>query len=366
MKKQIPSSNPKRCDQRLRISDYFLIAGAAGLIWRLARFGLHFELTGDESNILRNVMARDWAGLLDPLNYSAVSPPGFLWLTKLMDSAFPADWGARLIPFLAGLGAVGVFWLICSEALRGTARWAAWAVFCVSNVPVAEGTRSKGYSIDLLLATVMLWLMLRWLRERNKIRFLIWLTLCAPVFIWLSYTSVFIIGAAGVVWAASLFESRFAPGGGAGLQNYGRGWPIFLGLVFVTLSGASALVLYESNIRHALQMNHAMSLDEFWKAGFPPTQQPWKIPLWLITVHTGRGFAWPVGENHFCSTLTFVLWLRGLVVFWNRGRGGSWCQHSSFRCLRRSSINIPIWQTHESACFWAPVSAFLSVAAFSI
>ena len=58
--------------------------------------------------------------------------------------------------------------------------------------------------------------------------------------------------------------------------------------------------------------------------GYPPLAHPWKIPAWLLEVHTGRGFAWPVGENHFGSTLTTVLWLTGLVVYWRRGNRWIW------------------------------------------
>jgi hypothetical protein len=308
----------------LRISRCFLIAAAAGLVWRLVRFALHFELTGDEFNMVRSVAERDYAGLLKPLDYDNVSPPGFLWLTKFMLSVFRCDWGVRLLPFLAGLAGVAMFWLICRETLRGTARWAAWAVFCVSYVPVTEGTRSKGYSIDLLLATVMLWWVLRWLRERDKLRYLAWLTLCAPVFLWLSYTTVFIIGAVGLIWAAALLQSRLRPKSALEPCARAGGPALWLWFAFVTLAGVSALVLYECDIRAALQRSHAITLDVFWGAGFPPVKQPWNIPWWLLTVHTGRGFAWPVGDNHFASSLTFVLWLTGLVVYWRRGNRWVW------------------------------------------
>jgi hypothetical protein len=53
-------------------------------------------------------------------------------------------------------------------------------------------------------------------------------------------------------------------------------------------------------------------------------QQPWRIPWWLLTVHAGRGFAWPVGDNHFGSSLTFLLWLSGLVIYWRRGNRWIW------------------------------------------
>jgi hypothetical protein len=247
----------------------------------------------------------------------------FLWLTKLVDSLFQSDWAARVIPFLAGMGAVVMFGLICRATLAGMARWLAWAVFCVAYVPVVEGTRVKGYTIDLLLATVMLWLMLRWLLEGRKARYLVGLALCAPVFVWMSYTSVFIIGAVGFVFAMCLVKPFSVPDE-AQTQCRGLGWGnVSAGLAFVALAAISVMFLYELNIRPGLEASVGNGLADSWKRGYPP-DRPWRIPLWLVRVHTGRGFAWPVGGNDFCSSLTCGLWLTGLVVYWRRGNRRVW------------------------------------------
>ena len=307
-----------------RVGGFFLIAIACGLAWRLARLAMHFELTIDEAGIMRSVIERDYRGLLAPLSYSNVSPPLFLWMTKFIDSLFRSDWAARMVPFLAGLGSVGVFWLICRDTLRGTARWLALAVFCVSYVPVVEGTRTKGYTIDLFVAMVVLWLMLQWLLGGGRARFLVWLALGAPVFIWLSYTSIFVIGAAGLVLAACLMKRGLSSKGA--LAGCGEiGWPNALASLALAAGAAVSLVLlYEMNVRPGLQTSDTNGLSDFWKAGYPPVDQPWKLPLWLLVAHTGRGFAWPIGNNHFGSTLTFILWLTGLVAYARRGNRWVW------------------------------------------
>jgi hypothetical protein len=310
-------------DKRNRINQCFLIAIAAGMVWRLVRFGLDFEITGDESGIMRSVFERGYAALLDPLSYSNVSPPMFLWMTKFLDSRLQNEWAVRLVPFLAGIGAVGMFGLICRNALNGSARWVAWSVFCVTHVPITEGTRVKGYTIDLLVATVMLWLMLRWLLNGHKARCLVGLGLCAAVFVWFSYTSVFIIGAVALIFTANLVKARLISI--EALDESERiGWRnVSAGLVFMALAAISAIFLYKLNIQPGLHASLGNGLADAWKKGFPP-DQPWKIPLWLLTVHTGRGFAWPVGENHFGSTLTCALWLIGLAVYWRHGNRWVW------------------------------------------
>jgi hypothetical protein len=348
-------------DRREEIVRWFLMAVACGLAWRIVRFGLHFELTGDESGIMRSVMERGYSGLLKPLSYSNVSPPLFLWTTKFLDSLFQNEWAVRLVPFLAGIGAVVMFGLICGEALDGPARWVAWAVFCVTYVPVVEGTRVKGYTIDLLVATVMQWLMLRWLLhgrayaprssdslaprsgERVRVRgafsrddtatrpflhprdprYLVSLAICAPVFVWFSYTAVFIIGAVGLVFLASLVKTRSVPNGALDGSEK-PGWRnVSAGLAFVALASFSTILLYELNVRPGLQASLGNGLANAWKAGYPP-DQPWKIPLWLLSAQAGRGFGWPVGDNHFRSALTCALWVTGLVVYWRIGNRWVW------------------------------------------
>jgi hypothetical protein len=260
-----------------------------------------------------------------------------------------------------------MFWLICRDTLRGTARWVALSVFCVSYFSVVEGTRTKGYSIDLLVATVVLWLMLQWELSGHKARYLAWLAVCAPVFIWVSYTAVFVIGAAGVILAGSLVKRAWEAamgssayigamnrgggesGGNPAVQTLARGstalrqrdgqsrggswladgdwlgWQNGLAVLALAASvGVSAWLLYQLNIRPALQESHTNGLREVWKGGFPPLAQPWKIPWWLLSVQTGRGFAWPIGDDHFGSTATFILWLTGLVVYWRRGNRRVW------------------------------------------
>ncbi len=296
------------------IARWFLVVVISGIVWRLLRYFLNFEMSIDESYIMNNVIPRSYAELLDPLNYSQVSPPAFLWVTKVFDSWFRDEWGVRLVPFLAGLAGVAVFWGICAEVLRGAARWVAWAIFTVSYVPVAQCTCAKGYTIDLLSAMLMLWLMLRWLGRGRRTRELIWLGLLAPIFVWFSYTSVFVIGAISLIFIAYVISEREA----RNCRN------MVAGVAFMALAGGSAIWLYEVNIRPSLPVSHDSGLQEFWSKGYPPLEHPWRIPLWLLEVHTGRGFAWPVGENNFGSTLTTVLWVTGLVVFWRRGNKWIW------------------------------------------
>jgi hypothetical protein len=50
-----------------------------------------------------------------------------------------------------------------------------------------------------------------------------------------------------------------------------------------------------------------------WKDAFPPMTEPWRLPWWLIEVHTGMMLAYPQGGHHFGSTLTTLLVIVGCV-----------------------------------------------------
>jgi hypothetical protein len=143
------------------------------------------------------------------------------------------------------------------------------------------------------------------------------------VFVWLSYTAIFVIGAAALILASRLIKEYVAPEPALN-DNEGSQWRNMLaGLGFVTAASISAFWLYKLNVRAGLQASLGNGLTESWQRGYPPSQ-PWEIPLWLLTTQTGRGFGWPIGDNHFRSTVTFALWLIGLVVYWRRDNRWVW------------------------------------------
>jgi len=53
---------------------------------------------------------------------------------------------------------------------------------------------------------------------------------------------------------------------------------------------------------------------------FPPLTKPWRLPYWLLDIHTGNLMAYPVGGKHGGSTLTFLLVLIGIGRLWRTRR----------------------------------------------
>jgi len=63
-------------------------------------------------------------------------------------------------------------------------------------------------------------------------------------------------------------------------------------------------------------------LKAHWSDAFPPSiGHPLRFLWWLVTMHTGRLYAYPVGEKNFASTLSLVLWIAGVMAVWRRCQG---------------------------------------------
>jgi hypothetical protein len=57
---------------------------------------------------------------------------------------------------------------------------------------------------------------------------------------------------------------------------------------------------------------------DMWVTAFPPIQQWWQIPGWLVERHAGYMSAYPTGGRDFGSVATLLLQLIGVIVLWKR------------------------------------------------
>jgi len=279
-----------------------LVLGA--LAWRTLRYALVFPMWGDEGMLAVNFHDRGFLELLRPLDYGQVAPPGFLWLelaaSKLVGFSEPA---LRLVPFLAGIAAVLLFWKACRKLLDRRGALLAIAVFAASFYPVRYSAEVKPYSMDLLLALAII--LAAWAVYERPASAGRWTAFAgiASVSVWLSYPSVFISGGA-CAWLLAYGSGR----GGT------RRW----GAVLATgvLIGASFVTMYAL----AGSGQRAVAPAAYWSAGFPPISEPWRIPLWALDVHTGMMLAYPNGGHSGGSTASFLLAVVGAVVMWRSRR----------------------------------------------
>lgn len=274
------------------------------LAWRTLRYALVFPMWGDEGMLAVNFHGRGFLELLGPLDYGQVAPPGFLWLelaaAKLLGFSEP---GLRMIPYLAAVAAVLLFWQACRKLLDRRSSLMALAVFAASFYPVRYAAEVKPYSLDLLLALAII--LAAWAVYERPALSGRWtaFAVVAAVSAWLSYPSIFMSGGA-CLWllAYALGEGRTRP------------WAHVLAAGL--LIGASFLAMYVLSGSG----QRAAAPASYWSAGFPPMSEPWLIPLWALDVHTGMMLAYPNGGHSGGSAVSFLLAVAGGLVLWRSRR----------------------------------------------
>jgi hypothetical protein len=286
---------------RLTVTGATAILVILGLAWRTLRYALAFPLWGDEAFVAVTVLERDFAGLSRPPEFYQIVPPGFLWCEWLVVRWLgPVEWALRLVPFLAGVASLLVFWRFCRGVTTRRTTLLAVAVLAASFYPVRHAAEVKPYAIDLLVSVMLT--SLGWATYRRPASPRRWVALIAMavVGVWCSYPAVFPAGAVPMVLGARAVRER---SGRAAMfwvaycAMLAAGW----GVMYVHFAGPQA--------RAAAFLTELRT----WRDAFPPVSQPWRLPWWLIEVHTGMMLAYPQGGHHFGSTLTTLLVIAGCV-----------------------------------------------------
>ena len=278
----------------------FLIV-VLGLLWRAVRYALVFPLWGDEAFVAVTLLERDLVGLLQPPEFYQIVPPGFLWSGWLVcHSLASAEWALRLIPFAAGVASLLLFWRFCRGVTTSRTTLLAVAILAASFYPVRHATEVKPYATDLLVSLVLT--ALGWAVYRRVESLPRWLALMASatVGVWFSYPAAFPAGAAAMLLGTRALRPRT----GRVLAL----WAAYCVLLSMSWVGVYALFA-------GPQARAAAFLTELktWRDAFPPIAQPWRLPWWLIQVHTGMMFAYPQGGHHFGSTPTTLLVIGGCI-----------------------------------------------------
>jgi hypothetical protein len=294
----------------LGISYLILAFLALGMAVRLNRYLACFPFWGDEACLAANFINRDYAQLLRPLDYGCVAPLLFLWIEKaVVNLSGFTEFALRLFPTICSVLSVLVFYRASRRVLNGLSLLLATAIFSVSYYPIRHGAEVKPYASDLFASLILVWLALEYFnRADRKNRF--W-ALCAfvPVALALSYPAVFVAG--GIAMALLYQAIRL------GETDARREF-----LIYAMLLGGFFALAYFSFTRIQLNFelrdlggNHMFTI---WDNTFPPLAQPVRLIVWLIRTHTGRMFAYPVGDVNGGSTATLICFISGIIALGRR------------------------------------------------
>jgi hypothetical protein len=275
---------------------------ALGLVLRLVRYLQNFPMWCDETMLAANLLDRPWTELARPLDYHQVCPLAFLvleWVATRWLGFSEAT--LRLVPFLGAFASVPLFYLLAKRVLgRGSVgALVAVGVFAVSQPPIRYAAEVKPYATDLLVATILLGLAMRWRAAPERSGRLWVLAAVAPLAVLLSLPSIFLLGAialVGLVDVAARRQKRLTAACACA----------YAGLLAAIGAGVGAMAYLGQY--HTSPDDHVFFV-KFWANAFPPSlNDPAALLAWLAWIHTGALFAYPHGEIHSLA------WVNGLVL----------------------------------------------------
>ena len=155
-----------------------------------------------------------------------------------------------------------------------------------------------------------------------------------PILLALSYPAVFVAAGLSLALAPAVFRHRRSDAVGWRISSYN----VVLIASFVSIY-FSATVVQSQALRSFYRWG-------YWRASFPPWEEPWKMPIWLIDVHAGKTLAYPLGGERGGSTATLFAVLVGVAVLW-RETGGYRSDFSSRRS--RWGWPLPVWDSIPTA-----------------
>ncbi len=271
---------------------------------------MNMPVWGDESALGLNILNRGYAALWRPLDTFQVAPIGFLFAERWMYTHFGmSEWSMRFLPMLAGIVAVLLFAVWSRLLASDLAAVIATGILAVGNYLVRYAVELKPYGFDFCCAMLLLLPATLFLLRRQT-RWLLCLIALTPAVFALSYPAVFVAGGVGVALALAvrrLSRSQIVLGAVLGLVMIASFW-------FLVWPVSAGQYQYTKT-----------AMIEYWKPAFPPAN-PLRLIWWLILIHTGNMFEYPFGGANGASTLSFLVFVLGLVVWWRPRR-------CDFRCL---------------------------------
>jgi len=278
------------------------------LSWRIVRYGVAFPVWGDEAFVAVNLVTKTFDQLAQPLDHYQIVPLLFLWSEWTIAKIFGyGELALRLIPFLAGVGSLYLFYHLAFVMLGGYRALAALAIFAASFYPVRHAAEIKPYSTDLLIAVILLGI--AWKLKSTSKGYRQWITLIfvSAVGIWASYPAVFIVGGILLTFGITALRARSTKSVGI----------VFTAGIIAVLSFSA---MYATIGRAQAAAAASLVTSKTWSFAFPPVTEPWRLLAWFLDVHTGNMLAYPNGGNHGGSTATFLLCLMGISALLRRRR----------------------------------------------
>jgi hypothetical protein len=279
-----------------------LLVLIAGITVRVVQWAVSVPIYGDQAALGVDLQSSSYSALAGPLKYNQVAPVGFLWIERaVLNYLGPSERMMRLPSTLAGIAALPMVYLLCRRfADKSTAILAA-AILSASTFCIRHSVEIKPYGIDFLCAAMLYFLAAGFIQQR-QIRWLAALVAVAPVALLISYPSMIVVISIALTLAICWRSLDFR------------------GRVYTVALCSLSLHVYLLILRPVMRAQASACgpfMRGFWRDHFPPAN-PLKLIAWLMAMHTGSLFVYPIeGDTPWCAP-GLLFFLFGIVA-WMRG-----------------------------------------------
>ncbi len=173
-----------------------IIAIVAGSSLRLLLYYWNDSLFRDESKVLLNIINKSFTGLAGKLDYDQTATLPFLWALRSIHVAIgDSEFYFRLIPLIAGLCALTLYYFLACKTLNSrygiiASTW----LFAVAFNVILYSTITKQYSLDILIATILIYAFYPVVTKPLQHRSILFLTTISVTAIFISFPAIFILG----------------------------------------------------------------------------------------------------------------------------------------------------------------------------
>ena len=279
---------------------------ALGIILRLRQYIANRSFWADEASLALNLINRTFAGLTKPLDFEQGAPIGFLFIEKSAIAILGnRDYILRLFPFLSGILACILFYLIVISLTRNKiSSLFAVLLFAISWPLIYYSSELKQYSSDVMIGLLLVYLSLKCLDERARVRNFLLIGIAGIIGIWISHPSAFVLAGIGVTLTIKkLFKRSYTH----------LVWILCLGLAWIATLGLEYFV----SLRYLIGNNY---LTTYWKHGFIPLP-PWRNPSWFLQSYLSLLITIsPSLDRWYLASVCSLLIACGIISFLLRNR----------------------------------------------
>ena len=331
-----------------------------GFALRLRQYLTGRSLWLDEAMLALNIVNRNFIDLFKPLDYDQGAPVGFLLVEKIFNVLFGEhEFVLRFFPFVVGIAAFGLFYLLLRRTVSGIGLLTGLAIFAVSPELITYTSEVKQYILDVAVTVLLLYLTLPLLENRVEKHSYFYLGLAGIVTLWFSHPALFVLAGIGFGLLVQVLQRRERSQVSTLLLT-GFAWLANLGL------------LYFVSLRNLTQNRF---LREYWQENFIPVP-PWSdwgwfgiffkgliqnqigitISAWLVLILLLLGFIYLFIKNKIYASILLAIFIFTSIAstLWLYPLGGR------FSLFLVPAVIIVISQSLETIEFRLRVNRILS------